>query len=208
MRALRFVCASTVAAGLLVVGPSPASAQDAQALRQEIDQLRRDFETLKQQYGDRLSALEAKLAVAAPAEAQAVAPPGAPAQPTAQVPPGAEGAGGPSGALPVYGGSVAASKVFNPDMAVIGDFLGAMGKNDVHPDPFGPGNLPRALQMHESEAAFQAVVDPYARADFFISFGEEGVGLEEGFVTFTSLPGGLLTKVGKMRAPLGKVNTP
>jgi hypothetical protein len=207
MRALRFVCASTVAAGLLVVGPSPASAQDAQALRREIDQLRRDFETLKQQYGDRLSALEAKLAVAGPAEAQAAAPPGAPAQPTAPVPPGAEGAGGPSGALPVYGGAVAASKVFNPDIAVIGDFLGAVGKNPLHPDPFGPGTEPRALQMHESEAAFQAVVDPYARADFFISFGEEGVGLEEGFITFTSLPGGLLTKVGKMRAAFGKVNT-
>src|SRR3989475_2664134 len=208
MRALRFVCASTVAAGLLVVGPSPASAQDAQALRQEIDQLRRDFETLKQQYGDRLSALEAKLALAAPtAEAPAGTPPGAPPQPTAQVPPGAEGAGGPSGALPVYGGSVAASKVFNPDMAVIGDFLGAMGKNDVHPDPFGPGNLPRALQMHESEAAFQAVVDPYARADFFISFGEEGGGVGEGYVPFTSLPGGLVTQGGRMRAAFGKVNS-
>jgi hypothetical protein len=63
------------------------------------------------------------------------------------------------------------------------------------------------LQMHESEAAFQAVVDPYARADFFISFGESGVNVEEGYVTFTSLPGGLLTKVGKMRAAFGKVNT-
>src|SRR5262249_52293024 len=29
----------------------------------------------------------------------------------------------------------------------------------------------------------------------------------EGFVTFTDLPGGLLTKVGKMRAAFGKVNT-
>ena len=38
--------------------PRPASAQDPQALRQEIDQLRRDFEALKQQYGDRLAALE------------------------------------------------------------------------------------------------------------------------------------------------------
>jgi hypothetical protein len=61
--------------------------------------------------------------------------------------------------------------------------------------------------MHESEAAFQAVVDPYARADFFISFGEHGVDLEEGFLTFTELPGGLLTKVGKMRAAFGKVNS-
>jgi hypothetical protein len=83
-------------------------------------------------------------------------------------------------------------------MAVIGDFVGATGKNQVRPDP--------VLQMHESEASFQAIVDPYARADFFVSFGEEGVELEEGFLTLTSLPGGLLTRVGKMRAAFGKVN--
>src|SRR5205814_8901966 len=130
--------------------------------------------------------------------ATAPVPPGA-QQPTAPVPSGAEGAGGPTGALPVYGGAAALSKIFNPDIAVIGDFLGAAGHNVVNPDP--------AFAMHESEASFQAVVDPYAHADFFLSFGEEGVDLEEGFVTFTSLPGGLLTKVGKMRAAFGKVNT-
>jgi hypothetical protein len=207
------VCASIVAG--LLTGPSPAFAQDAQALRQEIDQLRRDFEALKQQYGDRLTALETKLAVTEgtppPAAAAAEQPPTAQAQPpttqpTAQVPAGAEGAGGPSGSLPVYSNAAGGSKVFNPDIAVIGDFLGAAGKNEVHPDPFGPGSEPRALQMHESEASFQAVVDPYARGDFFISFGEEGVELEEGYVTFTALPGGLLARVGKMRGAFGKVN--
>src|SRR5262245_24052481 len=193
MRVTRFVCAAT-AAGMLL-GPAEAYAQETpQALRQEIDQLRRDFEALKQQYGDRLSALEGKLAAAegiqpappppapgaAPAAAAPAAQPPAPGQPTApqptaQVPPGAEGAGGPSGALPVYGAAAAGSKVFNPDMAVIGDFLGAAGKNDVQPDPFSRGgDHPFPLQMHESEASFQAVVDPYARADFFMSFGEEG----------------------------------
>src|SRR5438067_1412765 len=69
----------------------------------------------------------------------AVQPGAAAQQPTAQVPPGAEGAGGPQGALPVYGGAVASSKVFNPDIAVIGDFLGAAGKNPVQPDPFSLG---------------------------------------------------------------------
>src|SRR5206468_3349504 len=43
--------------------------------------------------------------------------------------------------------------------------------------------------------------------DFFISFGESGVGLEEGYITFPSLPGGLLTRAGKMRAAFGKVNS-
>jgi hypothetical protein len=211
-QALRRVC-TALAAGTFILAPTFASAQDSpQALRQEIDQLRRDFEALKQQYGDRLTALESKLAAAAgtpapaePAPAAAAQPAAAPVaaapapEPTAQVPPGAEGAGGPTGALPVYGGAAAGSKVFNPDIAVIGNFLGAMGRNTVAPSP--------ALEMHESEASFQAVVDPYARADFFFAFGEQGVELEEGYLTLTSLPWGLLTKVGKMRAAFGKVNT-
>jgi hypothetical protein len=90
-------------------------------------------------------------------------------------------------------------------MAVIGDFLGTAGR--VHTDPANGITPAPAFEMHESEASFQAVVDPYARGDFFLSFGEEGVTLEEGFVTLTSLPGGLLTKVGKMRAAFGKVNS-
>jgi hypothetical protein len=63
------------------------------------------------------------------------------------------------------------------------------------------------MQMKEAELGVQAVVDPYARADFFISFGEEGVVLEEGYITFTALPAGFVAKVGKMRSAFGKVNT-
>jgi hypothetical protein len=193
MRAIQFACAAAIAATLVMV-PGPAAAQtaeQAQQIQQQIDQLRQEFT-------NRLAALEAQLTAirgGQPAPPQAAPP----APVTVEVPPGAAGAGGPSGPLPVYGSSVTNAKVFNPDMAVIGDFLGAAGRNTVEPQP--------ALELHESEAAFQAIVDPYARADFFISFGEEGVGVEEGFLTFTSLPGGFLTKVGKMRAAFGKVNT-
>jgi hypothetical protein len=91
------------------------------------------------------------------------------------------------------------SKVFNPDIAVIGDFLGAMGKNDS--DRATP-----SLELHEAELSLQAVVDPYAKADFFLTFSNDEVGVEEGFITFTSLPANLLLKVGKMRASFGKVN--
>jgi hypothetical protein len=111
---------------------------------------------------------------------------------------GAQGAGEPGGALPVYSNATAASKVFNTMIEVIGDFIGATGSNHVNPDP--------ALQMHESEVAFQAIVDPYARADFFFSYGEVGVTLEEGYITFPAVPGGFLVKVGKQRAAFGKVN--
>jgi len=127
------------------------------------------------------------------------APPPPPPPATTEVPPGAEGAGGPSGPLPVYGGGAASSKVFNPDIAVIGDFLGAIGKND---SPFATPSL----ELHEAEASLQAIVDPYARADFFLTFGHDEVGVEEGFITFTSLPGSFLLKVGKMRGSFGKVN--
>ena len=161
-------CAASILAAV-VFGSVPAvSAQtaDVQALRQEIDQLRKELEAVQRQYAERLSALEARLgAVAVPA-------PVAPAT---------------------------SSRIFNPDIAVIGNLLGAVGRNSVNPSP--------ALEMAESEASFQAIVDPYARADFFMAFGEEGVDLEEGFVTFPAIPGGLLVKVGKMRAAFGKVNT-
>src|SRR5213596_4336570 len=167
----------------------------------EIDALRAQIDALKADYDQRLQALERRFAAlqsqAQPAPATQT-PTAAPPQ-TAEVPAGAQGAGGPTGPLPVYGGAAAGSKIFNPDIAVIGDFLGAAGSNKVNPEP--------ALTMHESEAAFQAIVDPYARADFFFSFGEQGVNLEEGYLTFPAIPGGLLVKVGKMRAAFGKINT-
>jgi hypothetical protein len=102
-------------------------------------------------------------------------------------------------AAPPPAAPVPSSKVFNPDIALVGDFLGAVGKNDSE-------FATPSLELHEVEASFQAVVDPYARADFFLVFSPEEVGVEEGFITFTSLPANLLMKVGKLRASFGKVN--
>jgi hypothetical protein len=166
--------------------------------------LRKEFEAVRDSYGARLTALEAKLAAMEPAQTAPGAPgqpaPPAPGQPgEAPVPAGAQGGQGPAGTLPVYGGAGALSKIFNPDIAVIGNFLGAVGENDVNPAP--------ALDMSEAEATFQAVVDPYARADFFLAFSPEGVEIEEGYLTLTSLPGGFLTKVGKFKQQVGKTNT-
>ena len=68
------------------------------------------------------------------------------------------------------GGS--AAKALNPDISVIGDFIGAAGTNDS--PLLAPQQAFPSLQMHESEIGLQAIIDPYARGDFFISFGEEG----------------------------------
>jgi hypothetical protein len=97
------------------------------------------------------------------------------------------------------GGASSNAKLLNPDISLIGDFIGTAGHNQISPS--------RSLELHESEVGMQAIIDPYARADAFISFGEQGVNVEEAYVTFTSLPAGLLMKVGKMRADFGKVNT-
>jgi len=97
------------------------------------------------------------------------------------------------------GGASQTSNYFNPSVSVIGNFLALGGQNTLE-------NLPGA-SLRESEVGLQAVVDPYARADFFISFGEHDVSVEEGYLTFTSLPADLLVKVGRMRIAFGKVNT-
>lgn len=96
-------------------------------------------------------------------------------------------------AVPAGGG-----RVFNPDMSVIANFLGVAGKNANNTDP--------AMSLSEVEVSLQAVVDPYARADFFLSATPGGLSVEEGFITFTALPGDFQMKVGKLRAQFGKVN--
>ncbi|HVQ28177.1 MAG TPA: hypothetical protein VMV21_01280, partial [Vicinamibacteria bacterium] len=127
-----------------------------------------------------------------------VAPPAPEPVASAEVPAGAAGAAGPAGSLPVYGNASAGSKIFNPDIAVIGDFLGAAGQS--------PGGGEPSLELHEAELSLQAVVDPYARADFFLTYGPDEVGVEEGFITFPTVPGGFIAKFGKMRDVFGKVD--
>ena len=99
---------------------------------------------------------------------------------------------------PVLGGAGGMGKALNPDIAIVGNFIGGAGHNAVNPAP--------ALAIGESELSLQAVVDPYARADFFIAFGSDEAALEEGYLTFPSLPGGFLAKVGRMRTSFGKLN--
>jgi len=145
------------------------------------------------------------------AQAQATgAAPGAAAAASAAAPGAAASqaiASGEGGAQSSGYGGAAAAKALNPDISAIGDFISDAGH---YPTP--PGSVSRqagfqSLNMHESELGFQAIIDPYARGDFFISFGEQGVEVEEGYVTFTALPGGFVARVGKMRAAFGKVNT-
>jgi hypothetical protein len=175
--------------------PAPASSGDTSALEQKI----RDLE-------DRLVMLEGQVrqlkGQGATAPSQNAAPVAPAAAPVPQVPGTSQGSAGYAAAgdnVRLGGAGGAAAKALNPDISVIGDFIGGAGHNPLNPTP--------PFQMHESEIGLQAIVDPYARADFFISFAETGVELEEGYITFTALPAGFVAKGGKMRAAFGKVNT-
>jgi outer membrane murein-binding lipoprotein Lpp len=190
LRALLFAAA-------LAGSPAGLRAQSG-ASAEEIDQLKSQIAALQAQ----VSALAAKVeslpaAPPAPTPTPASGPPGgAPAE--VAVPAGAAGAGGPAGSLPYYGNAATASKVFNPDISAIGDFVGAIGKS--------PGGGEPSLELHEAELGFQAIVDPYARADFFLTYGPDEIGVEEAYVTFPAAPGDLLLKAGKMRDAFGKVD--
>ena len=190
LHAVKVICTGLLVFAFALVAV-PARAQDPQAdLRAQIEQLRQQLQALQ----EKVTQLEA---------GAGQRPAAAPAQPPATPAPSPVPAPQPATPEPVQtppgGGAPLTSKVFNPDMAVIGNFIGAAGHNSIEPMP--------ALKLNEAEASFQAVVDPYARADFFLSASPEGLEIEEGFITFPTLPGGLLMKVGKMKAQFGKVNT-
>ncbi|MEP6683160.1 MAG: hypothetical protein ABJA35_07865 [Parafilimonas sp.] len=95
------------------------------------------------------------------------------------------------------------SLTFNPDIGVIGDFQGSyISKGEKNFD----------MYLNETEISLQATVDPYARADFFLTFGRDpvtgkyGAAVEEGYLTTLSLPAKLQLKAGKFREAVGRIN--
>src|SRR5260370_14101341 len=130
---------------------------------------------------DRVITLEGQLRQLKTQGATATPPATPPSAPTVQTESTTEqGAAGAPVQEPRLGGAgAAASKALNPDISVIGDFIAGAGRNPIVRTP--------SFQMHESEVGIQAIVDPYARADFFISFCAQALHLYEVLFTFTPL---------------------
>ena len=107
---------------------------DLSAIQSQIQALKAEYEGRIKALENQVQALQSQIQSSPkPETAELQQTPGP--QPTAAVPAGAQGAGGPTAALPVYGG--ASSKVFNPDIAVIGDFLAAAGLMKCSPARYG-----------------------------------------------------------------------
>jgi len=121
--------------GLVLMAAIPAlvSAQppaENEQLRAELARVRAELQSLREEYDRRLDELRASVAALQSQPVPLSSP-----QPSALVPSGAAGAGGPDGSLPVYGNVSALSKIFNPDIAVIGNFVATGGRNTIDPAP-------------------------------------------------------------------------
>ena len=156
-------------------------------MREELRQLRDEYESRFAAIENRIRALEGEGKSESPEEdsllQEAESAFGEKAPQPSVVP---SGGGGPSS--------------LNPQISVIGDFLGAANENA--PDFEGP-----SLDLREVEIAFQAQLDPFARADFFLTIPSlEDVEMEEGYLTFLTLPSDFLVRLGKVRVPFGRAN--
>jgi hypothetical protein len=58
----------------------------------------------------------------------------------------------------------------------------------------------------EFEFAFQSALDPYSNTKIFLTFEDEEVGVEEGYLYWTGLPGRIRLDVGKYREQVGDLN--
>jgi hypothetical protein len=107
---------------------------------------------------------------------------------------------------PSFAASVGqAFQSFNPNISAIGDVLVRYSDREALA-------LDNQFQFRELELGFSAAIDPYARADFFVSLGQDDDGefsteLEEGYATFLTVPWDLQPRLGKFRASLGKANS-
>jgi hypothetical protein len=107
-------------------------------------------------------------------------------------------------ALAVLSGSAAAQSGqpanvrLIPDISAVGDFVGDFSKRSTQEDG-------KRFSLREVEVALQAAVDPYFRGDVFLGFSdEEGVAIEQMFLTTSALPFGLQARVGRFIMPVGK----
>ncbi len=106
-------------------------------------------------------------------------------------------------------------QALNPEISLNGDLYGSIQSEDPSSDNF----IPR-----EFEFAFVSALDPYTRAKVFLNVEQDGgrievfppavaeegdgvsVGVEEGYVEWVALPGGIGLKAGRFFQQFGQLN--
>jgi hypothetical protein len=170
------------------------------AYGQTIEDLQRDLKAMKadlQQLQEKMKKQEELIETLSKQKA-APAPPAVSAAPTPAAP--VQAASAPAIQPAVGAGVGKSSSLLNPDISFIGDFT-FLGTDNRQLDKAN------RFSFREAEIGFQAPIDPYARADAFITFGEgEAAEVEEAYATFLTLPYNLQARGGKFRISFGKNN--
>jgi len=87
----------------------------------------------------------------------------------------------------------------NPEISVTGDVSAIFADRTGDPDV-------NRFSFNEFEASFQAALDPYSGAKFFVVQEDGEFKVEEAYVDYNTLPAGLGVKAGQMRLDWGKLN--
>ncbi|MED5563930.1 MAG: hypothetical protein VYB16_05455, partial [Gemmatimonadota bacterium] len=217
MRIKKYGCVGFLAlVGALGAGPVRACAQDVPAAR--LDSLRTELEVLRA----RLDSLEG-VVVGGQEEDTTDA--------IARLRSAAQAAAGDAAADTVAQGSqdfvgrARSLQALNPEISLNGDLYGSIHSDNPRSENF----IPR-----EFEFSFVSALDPYARAKIFLAVEEHGggievfpgdleeeethgaheeeethgahVGVEEGYVEWIALPGGLRLKAGRFFQQFGQLN--
>ncbi len=88
-----------------------------------------------------------------------------------------------------------------PDIGVVADMTAALTQS--HEDSEGNDKL----SVREIELVIGHDIDPYSRFDSTITVSDfEDVGIEEAYVSLWDLPGGLTSRLGRMRQKIGRAS--
>ena len=98
---------------------------------------------------------------------------------------------------PVFEGRQRDGSALNPEISATGDIRFVLRDESPQRDNF---------QFESVEIAVQSTLDPYSTAKVIIGIEQDAVGIEEGYLYYTGLPGRLRLDLGKFRQPLGDLN--
>jgi hypothetical protein len=222
---MRFLVSACLTLGALLAAV-PAAAQEAEALRRELQQLREQFERVQREYRQAIEAMSERLRRLE----QAPAVPAGAAAPAAPAGPGAAPGAPPTAARPAPGPSpldwlqprppfslaerTGAGRLLF-DMGVATDFVANLTSGRVDRADAGTfAGRENRVFPREIELNLFGAIDPFARGEVRIEAAEEfedgerelHVALSEAYLTLTALPAGLGARLGLMRSRFGLLN--
>jgi hypothetical protein len=116
----------------------------------------------------------------------------------------------------VFTSPVRQLRELNPEISVLGDFLGKYSftssddhhenGGDVEGDEHEHEEIDNGYQLKEVELSLQAPLDPYSLAKFFVGFHGDHVHVEEAYAEWLNLPASMQLKLGKFRDQFGVIN--